>query len=171
MEAEFVNEYINRLLANLHDLTSKNVMLETRLAMADKTMAGLQAKIVDLEKLGNKNKKAEEKKKELEEFVARFSANAAKSKQATSRKKLLEKIMRDKKDMSEMTDSEISFRKFLKNLGVTTHKELENLINKKIEDGELSENSSLNITAQIKIEELGFNHTITSTLLLPKKND
>ena len=79
--------------------------------------------------------------------------------------------MRDKKDMSEMTDSEISFRKFLKNLGVTTHKELENLINKKIDDGELSENSSLNITAQIKIEELGFNHTITSTLLLPKKND
>ena len=79
--------------------------------------------------------------------------------------------MRDKKDMSEMTDSEISFRKFLKNLGVTTHKELENLINKEIEDGELSENSSLNISAQIKIEELDFNHTITSTLLLPKKND
>ena len=86
-------------------------------------------------------------------------------------KKLLEKIMRDKKDMSEMTDSEISFGKFLKNLGVTTHKELENLINKKIENGELSENSSLNITANIKIEELSFNHTITSTLLLPKKND
>ena len=79
--------------------------------------------------------------------------------------------MRDKKDMSEMTDSEISFRKFLKSLGVTTHKELENLINKKIENGELSENSSLNITANIKIEELSFNHTITSTLLLPKKND
>ena len=79
--------------------------------------------------------------------------------------------MRDKKDMSEMTDSEISFRKFLKNLGVTTHKELENLINKKIENGELGENSSLNITANIKIEELSFNHTITSTLLLPKKND
>lgn len=38
------------------------------------------------------NKKAEEKKKELQEFISRFSANAAKSKQATSRKKLLEKI-------------------------------------------------------------------------------
>ena len=60
MEAEFVNEYISRLLANLHDLTSKNVMLETRLVMADKTMTSLQAKIVDLEKLGNKNKKAED---------------------------------------------------------------------------------------------------------------
>jgi len=38
------------------------------------------------------NKKAEDKKKELEDFIARFSANASKSKQATSRKKLLEKI-------------------------------------------------------------------------------
>ena len=38
------------------------------------------------------NKKAEEKKKELQEFIARFSANAAKSKQATSRRKLLDKI-------------------------------------------------------------------------------
>lgn len=41
------------------------------------------------------NKKAETKKKELQEFVQRFSANASKSKQATSRKKLLEKINLD----------------------------------------------------------------------------
>ena len=60
MEAEFVNEYISRLLANLHDLTSKNIMLETRLVMADKTVASLQAKIIALEKLGNKNKKVED---------------------------------------------------------------------------------------------------------------
>ena len=38
------------------------------------------------------NKKAEEKKKELEQFIARFSANVAKSKQATSRKKMIEKL-------------------------------------------------------------------------------
>ena len=38
------------------------------------------------------NKKAEEKKKELQEFIMRFSANVAKSKQATSRKKMLEKL-------------------------------------------------------------------------------
>ena len=38
------------------------------------------------------NKKAEEKAKELQEFIARFSANVAKSKQATSRKKMLEKL-------------------------------------------------------------------------------
>lgn len=40
----------------------------------------------------NQNKKAEEKKKELEEFIRRFSANVAKSKQTTSRKKMLEKL-------------------------------------------------------------------------------
>ena len=39
-----------------------------------------------------KNKKAEEKKKELMEFIQRFSANVAKSKQTTSRKKMLEKL-------------------------------------------------------------------------------
>lgn len=38
------------------------------------------------------NKKAEDKKKELQEFIMRFSANASKSRQATSRRKLLEKI-------------------------------------------------------------------------------
>jgi len=40
----------------------------------------------------NQNKKADEKRKELEEFIRRFSANVAKSKQATSRKKMLEKL-------------------------------------------------------------------------------
>lgn len=41
------------------------------------------------------NKKAEEKKAELEEFIRRFSANVAKSKQATSRKKMIEKLKLD----------------------------------------------------------------------------
>ena len=40
----------------------------------------------------NQKAKAEEKKKELEEFIRRFSANVAKSKQTTSRKKMLEKL-------------------------------------------------------------------------------
>ena len=40
----------------------------------------------------DQNKKSEEKKKELLEFIARFSANVAKSKQATSRKKMIEKL-------------------------------------------------------------------------------
>ncbi len=42
--------------------------------------------------LNDKNKKTEDKRKELMDFIARFSANASKSKQATSRKKALEKL-------------------------------------------------------------------------------
>ena len=45
-----------------------------------------------LRQQSQQNKKAEEKKKELEEFIRRFSANVAKSKQTTSRKKMLEKL-------------------------------------------------------------------------------
>ncbi len=42
--------------------------------------------------MGDKNKKLEDKRKELQEFISRFSANASKSKQATSRRKLLDKL-------------------------------------------------------------------------------
>lgn len=45
-----------------------------------------------LTQLQNQNKKAEERKKELQEFIQRFSANASKSKQTTSRKKMIEKL-------------------------------------------------------------------------------
>lgn len=48
-----------------------------------------------LKQMKEQNKKKEEKIKELQDFIARFSANASKSKQATSRKKTLEKIQLD----------------------------------------------------------------------------
>jgi ATPase subunit of ABC transporter with duplicated ATPase domains len=51
-----------------------------------------QSSQLALQQRSSANKKAEDKKKELEEFIRRFSANASKSKQATSRRKLLEKI-------------------------------------------------------------------------------
>lgn len=54
--------------------------------------------------LSNKNKKLEQKRQELKEFIARFSANASKSKQATSRKKQLEKL--------QLEDMQISNRKY-----------------------------------------------------------
>jgi ATPase subunit of ABC transporter with duplicated ATPase domains len=53
-----------------------------------------------LKQRSDQNKKAEDKIRELKEFIARFSANASKSKQATSRKKALEKI-----DLNEMVAS------------------------------------------------------------------
>jgi len=48
----------------------------------------------------DRNKKTEQKKKELQEFISRFSANASKSKQATSRKKALEKLDIEKMEPS-----------------------------------------------------------------------
>jgi ATPase subunit of ABC transporter with duplicated ATPase domains len=48
-----------------------------------------------LRQRGDQNKKIEDKRKELQEFIERFSANASKSRQATSRKKLLEKLVVD----------------------------------------------------------------------------
>lgn len=51
-----------------------------------------QSSQLALQQRASANKKAEDKKKELMEFILRFSANVSKSKQATSRKKLLEKI-------------------------------------------------------------------------------
>jgi ATPase subunit of ABC transporter with duplicated ATPase domains len=54
-----------------------------------------QSSQLALSQRSSANKKAEEKRKELQEFIARFSANASKSRQATSRRKLLEKINLD----------------------------------------------------------------------------
>lgn len=51
-----------------------------------------QSSQLALQQRSSANKKAEDRKKELQEFIARFSANASKSRQATSRRKLLEKI-------------------------------------------------------------------------------
>jgi len=53
----------------------------------------LEASQLALRQKQDTNRKAEEKKKELQDFIARFSANASKSKQATSRKKVLEKLV------------------------------------------------------------------------------
>jgi len=51
-----------------------------------------QSSQLAMRQLQKQNKKAEEKKKELQDFIRRFSANVSKSKQATSRKKMIEKL-------------------------------------------------------------------------------
>lgn len=65
------------------------------------------------------NKKAEAKKKELEEFIARFSANASKAKQATSRKKLLDNL--------EIVDIKPSMRRY-PFIGFTPEREVGNIV-------------------------------------------
>ncbi len=54
-----------------------------------------QSSQLALRQKGDQNKKVEDKRKELQDFIERFSANASKSRQATSRKKLLEKLVVD----------------------------------------------------------------------------
>ena len=63
-----------------------------------------------LRQRSDQNKKMEDKRKELQEFVERFSANASKSKQATSRKKLLDKLVIDQIQPSTRKYPGIIFR-------------------------------------------------------------
>ena len=60
MEAEFVNDYIEQLNKKLHDLTSQNVILETRVAHLSKQLAAVST---ELERLKDEQLKVESKKK------------------------------------------------------------------------------------------------------------
>ncbi|MFM8487097.1 MAG: ABC-F family ATPase, partial [Bacteroidota bacterium] len=60
--------------------------------------------------MADKNKKTEQKRQEMMEFIARFSANASKSKQATSRKKALEKLNLEEIQASSRKYPYIAFR-------------------------------------------------------------
>lgn len=108
------------------------------------------------------NKKAEDKKKELQEFISRFSANASKSKQATSRKKLLDKI-----NVEEIKPSN---RKYPAIIFDQTREagdkilEVENL-SKSIHGELLFDNFNLNVNRGDKIAIVGKNSLAISTLL------
>lgn len=98
------------------------------------------------------NKKQEDKKKELEKFVARFSANASKSKQATSRKKQLEKLT--------IEDIKPSSRKF-PYINFKSHREAGNdlltvkNISKEIDGHKVLENVSFSLEKGDKIAFVG----------------
>lgn len=108
------------------------------------------------------NKKKEQKIKELEDFIARFSANASKSKQATSRKKSLEKI-----ELDELTPSN---RKY-PYVGFTLNRELGkdiltvDNISKTIDGVEIFKNVSFNMYPGDKVVVIGKNDLVQTTLL------
>ena len=108
------------------------------------------------------NKKKEEKIKELQSFIARFSANASKSKQATSRKKLLEKITLDELKPSTRKYPYINFE-YEKRLG----KEIITLskINVTIDNKTIIKNLNLNIKKDDRIALIGENEIAKTTLL------
>lgn len=109
----------------------------------------------------DQNKKKEEKIKDLQEFIARFSANASKSKQATSRKKLLEKISLD--------DIQPSSRRY-PFVGFKPEREVGNDIltvdrlSKSIDGEKVLDNISFTISKGDKIAFVGDNEIATSTL-------
>ncbi len=107
------------------------------------------------------NKKKEEKIKELQEFIQRFSANASKSKQATSRKKALEKIELDDIRPSSRKYPYIDFRPF-REIGneVLTVTNL----SKTVDGVKILDNISFTINHDDKVAFVGPN-TIATTLL------
>lgn len=115
-----------------------------------------------LKMMKDANKKKEEKIKELQEFIARFSANASKSKQATSRKKLLDKI--------NLEDIEPSSRRY-PFVGFKPEREVGNDIlfveglTKEIDGEKVINNISFRVEKGDKIAIVGENSIAKTTLL------
>jgi len=115
-----------------------------------------------LQMLKDENKKKEEKAKQLQDFIARFSANASKSKQATSRKKMLEKLTLD--------DIEPSNRRY-PYVGFKPEREVGNDIlivdglTKTIDGEKVLDNISFTVSKGDKIALVGPNEIVNTTLL------
>ena len=108
------------------------------------------------------NKKKEEKIKELQDFIARFSANASKSKQATSRKKSLEKIVLDdiKPSTRKYPYINFEFDKMIGREGIVLEK-----VNYSLNGKEILKNINITIRPEDKIALIGDNE-IAKTVLL-----
>ncbi len=116
---------------------------------------------LQLKQRSDQNKKVEDKRKELQDFVARFSANASKSRQATSRKKLLEKLTVDEIPASNRRYPGIIFKQEREAGDQLLH--IENL-KKSNADGVLFNNLHLNVNKGDKIAFVSKNQLAVSTL-------
>lgn len=107
------------------------------------------------------NKKTEAKMKELQEFVARFSANASKSKQATSRKKLLENLVLEEIPVSSRRFPYVAFKpdREIGNEVLTVSN-----ISKTIGDRKVLDNVSFVITPNEKVAFIGTDAVAKTTL-------
>jgi ATPase subunit of ABC transporter with duplicated ATPase domains len=115
-----------------------------------------------LRQRSDQNKKSEEKIKELQEFIRRFSANASKSKQATSRKKALDKINIDEIKASSRKYPAIMFNQMARDLGDQVL-QVENL-SKTVNGEVLFKNISFTINKGDKVALLSQNSLATSAL-------
>ena len=67
----------------------------------------------------------------------------------------------------EMNEDEIAMRKFLKQLGVTAHQELETALKAAVADGRIAAGAELAVSAVVTIDSLGISHRVDAVLLAP----
>lgn len=121
----------------------------------------LQASELALQQKRDENKKIEDKRKELQAFVERFSSNASKARQATSRKKLLEKLTLEDIKPSSRKYPFIEFKPLRETGKVIL--EVENL-NKSVDGEHLLKDFNLLLNKDDKIVFLSYSHIIQTTL-------
>ena len=166
---EFLIDFENTVIVVSHDRYFLNKVC-THIADVDfgkiKVYSGnydfwYESSQLALKQMKDANKKKEEKIKELQDFIARFSANASKSKQATSRKKTLEKIELDEIKPSNRKYPYIDFKPDREpGKEVLTVKNLSKTI-----DGEkILDNVSFTITREDKVAFLADNELAKTAL-------
>lgn len=166
---EFLINFENTVIVVSHDRYFLNKVC-THIADIDYAKIQLYAGNYDfwyessqlmIKQMKEANKKKEEKMKELQEFIQRFSANASKSKQATSRKKALEKIELDDIKPSSRKYPYIDFRpaREIGNEVLTVSN-----ISKTIDGVKVLDNISFIVGHDDKIAFVGSNTLATTTL-------
>ncbi len=167
---EFLIEFKNTVIVVSHDRHFLNKVC-THMADIDygkiKMFAGnydfwYESSELIQKQMRDSNKRKEEKIKELQDFIARFSANASKSKQATSRKKSLEKI---ELDDIKPSNRKYPFINFEFEKGLTGEILYLSNINLEIDGKVILKNFSLNVNKDDKIALIG-NNEVAKTYLL-----
>lgn len=166
---EFLINFENTVIVVSHDRYFLNKVC-THIADIDYAKIQLYAGNYDfwyessqlmIKQMKEANKKKEEKIKELQDFIQRFSANASKSKQATSRKRALEKIQLDEIRPSSRKYPYIDFRpkREIRNEVLTVSN-----ISKTIDGVKVLDNISFTVGHDDKIAFVGPNTIATTTL-------
>ncbi len=166
---EFLINFDNTVIVVSHDRYFLNKVC-THIADIDYAKIQLYAGNYDfwyessqlmIKQMKEANKKKEEKIKELQEFIQRFSANASKSKQATSRKRALEKIELDEIKPSSRKYPYIDFRpkREIGNEVLTVSN-----ISKTVDGEKVLDNISFTINRDDKVAFVGPNTIATTTL-------
>ena len=166
---EFLINFDNTVIVVSHDRYFLNKVC-TQIADIDYSKIQLYAGNYDfwyessqlmIRQMKEANKKKEEKIKELQEFIQRFSANASKSKQATSRKRALEKIQLDDIRPSSRVYPYIDFRP---NRAIGNEVLTVKNLSKTIDGVKVLDNISFVVGREDKIAFVGANTQATTTL-------